>query len=463
MIQIPAQLLRQYTTFIAQKGVPPREQQYYVKWIRFYLDFCHKYNFQQRTNKSLSAFMDKLREKRQSEKQRKQAHHAVELYFELVFRSAKKLENNEAQEQKGTGKQTFRTRRELFSQENKQLKSISTVTHEPETSKNEALKSSGTDWTAVYSGLENAIKIRHYSPSTLKTYIGWTRKFQTYTRSKDSRLLTVDDVKAFLTWLAVEKDVAASSQNQAFNALLFMFRHVLGKEFGKVDGIVRAKRKPYIPVVLSREEIDRVIAFLNHPYRLIISLMYGSGLRISECLTLRVHNFNFDMKILTIHDGKGKKDRTVPIPDALMGALKAQLNRVIEQHERDCRTEYDGVFLPGQLEKKYKNAARELTWQWFFPAKALTVVPGRKERRRYHIHDSALQKALRTAVKKAKIPKRVTSHTFRHSFASHLLQANYDIRTIQELLGHSDVRTTMMYTHTVKSVTLKEAKSPLDF
>ncbi len=169
------------------------------------------------------------------------------------------------------------------------------------------------------------------------------------------------------------------------------------------------------------------------------------------------------MKILTIHDGKGKKDRTVPIPDALMDALKAQLNRVIEQHERDCRAGYDGFFLPGQLEKKYSNASRELIRQWFFPAKGLTVIPETKERRRYHIHDSALQKALRAAVQKAKIPKRVTSHTFRHSFASHLLQANYDIRTIQELLGHSDIRTTMIYTHTVKSVTLKEAESPLDF
>jgi site-specific recombinase XerD len=191
--------------------------------------------------------------------------------------------------------------------------------------------------------------------------------------------------------------------------------------------------------------------------------MYGCGLRISECLSLRVHNFNFDMKILTIHDGKGKKDRTVPIPDALMEVLKSQLQQVIEIHERDYRAGFDGVFLYGLLEKKYKNAAKELIWQWFFPARELTVVPENNEKRRYHIHETALQKALRKAVQKAKIPKRVTSHTFRHSFASHLLQANYDIRTIQELLGHSDVRTTMIYTHTVKSITIKEVKSPLDF
>ena len=336
-------------------------------------------------------------------------------------------------------------------------------TPKPATAGEKVLKSSGADWTSVYNDLDNAIKVRHYSPSTLKTYTGWIRKFQTYTKSKDSRLLTAEDVKEFLTWLTEDQDVAASSQNQAFNALLFMFRNVLGKKFGKDDDIVRAKRKQYIPMVLSREEINRVVALLKHPYRLIISLMYGSGLRISECLSLRVHNFNFDRKTLTIYDGKGKKDRTVPIPDALMGVLKAQLNRVIEQHERDCRAGYDGVFLHEQLEKKYENAARELTWQWFFPAKGLTVVPDTNERRRYHIHESALQKALRTAVKKAKIPKRVTPHTFRHSFAGHLLQANYDIHTIQRLLGHSDVRTTMIYTHTVKSVALTEAKSPLDF
>lgn len=275
-------------------------------------------------------------------------------------------------------------------------------------------------------------------------------------------MLSVDDVKGFLTWLTVEQNIAASSQNQAFNALLFMFRNALGKEFGKVDGIVRAKRKPSIPVVLSREEIDRIIALLKHPNRLIISLMYGCGLRISECISLRVQNFNFDMKILTIHNSKGKKDRTVPIPDALMEELKKQLNGVIDLHERDNRAGYDGVFLIGRLEKKYKNAAKELSLQWFFPAKGLTFIPKNNEHRRFHLHDSALQRALRTAVKKAQIPKRITSHTFRHSFASHLLQANFDIRTIQELLGHSDVRTTMMYTHTMKSVTLKEAKSPLD-
>ncbi|MFH0783918.1 MAG: integron integrase, partial [Pseudomonadota bacterium] len=337
---------------------------------------------------------------------------------------------------------------------------VSNATAESEPS---VLGLTGADWRHVYTELANSIKLRHYSIRTLKSYVSYTRGFQTYVKSKDPRLLGVNDVKAFLTSLAVDKGVAAASQNLAFNALLYLFRNVLGKDFGKVDGVVRAKRKPYIPVILSRSEIDVVLGCLQNPYRLIIKLMYGCGLRISECLSLREQNFNFDMKVLTIHDGKGKKDRTVPLPESLLGDLNRQLHAVIELHEKDCRCGYHGVFLVNQLEKKYINAARELVWQWFFPASDLTHVPESNENRRYHIHETVLQKALRSAVKRSKIPKRITSHTFRHSFASHLLQANYDIRTIQELMGHSDVRTTMIYTHTVKSMTKKEAKSPLDF
>lgn len=324
-------------------------------------------------------------------------------------------------------------------------------------------KIKSADWSHVFTELESSIKMRHYSPKTLKSYTGYTRQFQAFVKSKDPNSVDVTDVKAFLSYLATKKKVSASTQNLAFNALLYLFRNVFKSEFGEIDGVVRAKRKPYIPVVLSRQEIDRVLSFMNNPYRLMISLMYGCGLRISECISFRVNNFNFDMNILTIHDGKGKKDRTVPIPEKLKSELEEQLDFVADVHNADLSAGYDGVFLPDSLEKKYKNAPKEFIWQWFFPAKELTHVSKNVENRRYHVHETSLQKALRNAVRKAKIPKRVTSHTFRHSFASHLLQANYDIRTIQELLGHSNVKTTMIYTHTVKSVTLKEAKSPLDF
>jgi len=192
-------------------------------------------------------------------------------------------------------------------------------------------------------------------------------------------------------------------------------------------------------------------------------MLYGCGLRLFECLGLRIHCFNLDAGILTVHDGKGQRDRTVPIPQVILPELRAQIGFLKDLHRRDTERNYAGVFLVNALERKYKNAAKEFVWQWFFPAKQLTHVEKTNELRRYHLHETHVQKAIRAAVEKAGIPKRASAHTFRHSFASHLLQANYDIRTIQELLGHSDVRTTMIYTHTVRSVTIKEAKSPLDF
>jgi integron integrase len=320
----------------------------------------------------------------------------------------------------------------------------------------------GADWRGVFTALEQAIKVRHYSAKTLKSYRAWTRKLQTFVQSRAPETLTTEDVKAFLTFLAVEQEVAASSQNQAFNALLFLFRHVLGKDFGKVEGVVRAKRKPYIPVVLSRQEVDRLIAALGYPYDLVAKLLYGCGLRLSECLNLRVQDINMDMMILTVHDGKGKKDRTVPLPQVLRMELELQFEQVACLHREDLAAGSAGTFLPSALDLKYKNAAKEFVWQWFFPAKTLTEVPDTGQYRRFHLHESHVQKAIKQAVRQIALRKRASAHTLRHSYASHLLQANYDIRTIQELLGHSDVRTTMIYTHTIPSVTVKDAKSPLD-
>ncbi len=314
-----------------------------------------------------------------------------------------------------------------------------------------------------YAGLTNEIKLRHYSPKTLRIYKHWVRQYQTFVRSEDPKALTTEHVKRFLTSLAVEQQVSASTQNLAFNALLFFHRHVLKKEFGKVEGVVRAKRKPYIPVVLSRDEIEAILKHLSPPYDLVVKLLYGCGLRLFECLHLRIHCFNFDAEVLTVHDGKGGKDRTVPLPRTILPDLRAHLESLKDLHQHDLDRGYAGVFLINALEKKYPNAATDFIWQWFFPAMQLTRVPATGELRRYYLHETQVQKAIKQAVGKARICKRASAHTFRHSFASHLLQANFDIRTIQELLGHSDVKTTMIYTHTVKSVTLKEAKSPLDF
>ncbi|WP_232366995.1 integron integrase [Desulfocicer vacuolatum] len=317
-------------------------------------------------------------------------------------------------------------------------------------------------WHEVYKKLGAEIKIRHYSPKTHKAYSIWTRKFQHFMKNKAPDLLTVEDVKAFLTSLAVESKVSASSQNQAFNALLFFFRHCLGREFGKVDGVVRAKRKPYIPVVLSRQEVDLIIGKLRYPYDLVVKFLYGCGLRLGECMNIRINNFNLDAGVLTIHDGKGKKDRTLPLPEVILPEIHRQFDAVRLLHRQDLDQGIAGAFMFDSIEKKYKNAGREFHWQWFFPAKDLTWVPDAGEYRRAHLHDRHVQKAIKSVVQRAQLTKRATAHTFRHSFASHLLQANYDIRTIQELLGHSDIRTTMIYTHTVKSRTIKKTKSPLD-
>jgi integron integrase len=322
-------------------------------------------------------------------------------------------------------------------------------------------KSDSPEWDTVLAEMAAEIKVRHYSRKTLKTYGKWTRSFQLFLKNKPPEELTTADVKEYLTWLAIKCNVAATTQNQAFNSLLFLFRHGLKREFGELRGVPRAKKSLYIPMVLSREEIDAIVQHLYSPYSLIVKLLFGCGLRLFECLQLRVRDFNFDAGILTVH-GKGKKDRTVPIPESVQDELKKQIKRVTDLHGRDLADGYDGVFLDDAVERKYPKAPKELVHQWFFPQRELTFVEENGQRRRAHVHETRLQKALFIAVRKANIPKRVTAHTFRHSFATHLLQANYDIRVIQKLLGHASLKTTMIYTHCVPVRTVKEPRSPLD-
>ncbi|MDD5201049.1 MAG: integron integrase [Terrimicrobiaceae bacterium] len=317
-------------------------------------------------------------------------------------------------------------------------------------------------WEDEYRELEGTIKLRNYSGKTHEVYQMWVRKFQAFTRSKPPGELDGEDAKRFLTDLAVRERVAGSTQNQAFNALLFFYRNVLRREFGKLEGVVRAKRRPYVPVVLSRAEVDAVIAKIAPPYRLVALLLYGCGLRLTECLELRVQCFNLDGRLLTIHDGKGQRDRTVPLPERVMPEIRAQMEAVRETLRADGEAGFAGTFLPRQLEKKFKHAPKEFVWQWFFPATTLTKVGETAEKRRYHLHDSHVQGAVKHAAHAAGVAKRVSPHTFRHTFASHLLMAGYDLPAIQRLLGHRDVKTTMIYVQTVPAIRFKEVKSPLD-
>ena len=519
MLAVPPELARRYEARLAQQNLLAGQRPHYHMWLRYYLDFCHKYSFKPMDRQSLPAFQEKLRAKHQPEPLCQQAGQAIALYWEMVSSAANGSRPPAvAATQQGvaetrltpqaslerapshpspTGKSPTKSLappsppttlvpqraekstlppRPLAPSQLPTRQERETVGRVPDAPANPVrtlspkdktdlaeFQLTGASWVWVYDGLTSAIQVRHYSPKTLEAYKIWTQKFQTFTQSKDPRLVSMDDVKGFLTFLAATKKIAASSQNQAFNALLFLFKHVLEKDFGNVEGVVRAKRKPYIPVVLSREEVDRIIARLDTPYALVVKLLYGCGLRLFEGLKLRVQDLNFAMRVLTVHDSKGQKDRTVPLPETLVPELQAQLDRVAQVHEADLATGYAGTFLPAALGEKYPRAAQELAWQWLFPAKTLTRVPDTDDYRRSHLHETLVQKAIKEAVRRTRIPKRASAHTFRHSFASHLLQANYDIRTIQELLGHSDVRTTMIYTHTVRSITLKEAKSPLDF
>jgi integron integrase len=437
--------LPRYEAILKKKSMDVSRHADFKKWLRYFLDFCNKYPVPDSRPEQVRLFTEKLREKKQTADQLKQAAYAVSLYFEIL----RKLNN------------TIST--STVDSENTSSPIAKPPKAECTSEADYVERSASPAWDTVIANLSAEIKTRHYSRRTLKAYAIWSRQFQKFLKNKQPDELSLADVKAYLTFLAVTCRVAASTQNQAFHALLFLFRHVLKKDFGDFRDVPRAKRSKYIPVVLSRREIDAVLKHLEYPYDVVITLLYGCGLRLFECLQLRVHHFNFDAGILTIHDGKGKKDRTVPLPQTLMPELTAQLEKVKLLHDKDLRAGYAGVFLDNLLEKKYPSAAKEFVWQWFFPQKTLTPIPGTKELRRYHLHESHVQKALKEAVGRARLTKRVSAHTFRHSFATHLLQANYDIRTIQELLGHADVRTTMIYTHCVPSRTLKEAKSPLDF
>ena len=309
--------------------------------------------------------------------------------------------------------------------------------------------------------VRHKIQALHYSPRTEKTYIGWIKQFIFFHGKRHPVDMAEKEINEFLSFLAIKKHVTASTQNQALCAIVFLYRHVLNKDIGLMDGLIRAKRPGRLPVVLSKAEVRKIIRNLSGVKKIIVMIMYGSGLRLMECLRLRVKDIDFSLNQIIVRDGKGNKDRITMLPQVVNISLKEHLKRVRKIHQQDRQDGYGRVNLPYALSRKYPNASREWNWQYIFPATKRFKNPITGEQGRHHIHETAIQKSVKKAIRNAGIVKHAACHTLRHSFATHLLEDGYDIRTVQELLGHKDVRTTMIYTH-VLNRGVRGVMSPAD-
>ncbi len=309
--------------------------------------------------------------------------------------------------------------------------------------------------------VRQAIRTKHYSIRTEEAYVNWIKRFILFHQKRHPAQMGAGEIEAFLTDLAIHAKVAASTQNQALTAILFLYKEVLHQELPENIQAVRAKNPQRLPVVLSKEETRRLLNELSGVHLLMARLLYGSGLRLMECVRLRVKDVDYDQHLIIVRDGKGEKDRVTLLPDGIVADLQRHLRHVKRIHEDDLEDGFGKVYLPYALERKYPNASQEWGWQWVFPASKRSIDPRSGIERRHHADESGLQKAIRAAAKKAGLTKPVGPHTLRHCFATHLLEAGYDIRTVQELLGHKDISTTMIYIHVLNKGP-KAVRSPLD-
>jgi len=310
--------------------------------------------------------------------------------------------------------------------------------------------------------LREAIRVRQYSIRTEEAYVHWARRFILFHNKKHPAAMGADEVNAFLTYLAAEANVSSSTQGQALSAILFLYRYVLEDPLPWLGEVVRARKPRRLPVVLTRDEVRSVLAEMAGVQKLVISLLYGTGMRLLEGLRVRVKDIDFTARIVVVREGKGDKDRRTMLPRPLIETLQEHLAMVRQVHERDRQAGFGEVWLPHALARKYPNAAGEWGWQYVFPAANRSRDPRSGTTRRHHLDESTVQKAVKDAVRRAKVSKPASCHSFRHSFATHLLEDGYDIRTIQELLGHADVQTTMIYTHVLNSVGGRGVRSPLE-
>lgn len=389
------------TEFLLNKcGIQEARLSFYIQWINKYSWLCRKYDCEI----SLLEFQKNLLGKYE-DWQIEQACHAVKLF---LYHKTHYKENDSLSNQQDT------------------------YTH---------------DWDRIIREYRDMLRLRHRSIHTEKSYLRWLKDFRFFLHDTDPSKLAEVHVKDFLTYLSTEKGVSVSTQNQAFNALLFLFRFVLNLKIEGLESVVRSTKPVRLPVVLNKNEISSILKHLAPPYSIMASLIYGGGLRINECLSLRVKDIDFDTCSIRVNSGKGNKDRITLLPSSLVDVLREHLSDTKGLYESDRKNQNPGVKVPDSLLRKYAGIDCEWSWFWVFPSRNLCNDPYTKRKCRFHAHPSSLQRAFHNALKISRIPKKASVHTLRHSFATHLLESGYDIRTIQELLGHSSLQTTMIYTH----------------
>lgn len=400
---------------ISKRIVTEKHLPYYLSWVSQFYAFCKKPETETVTDSEVDAFLKKLMRSCE-DWQVKQAKEAINLYRFFMRQPTIK--------QKAGSRNYDRL------------------------------------WKKAADEMLRMIRLRQLALSTEKTYLGWLRQFYGFVNGVSPENLEPQHLLDFLTHIAAEKRVAKSTQSQAFNALLFFYRHVLEKDVTSLRGAIRSKRPRKLPAVMTQREVLKLFDCMTGTHLLMARIIYGGGLRLKECVTLRIKDVDFESGTLTVR-GKGDTDRRTLLAESVKDDLRAHLETVRDLYEKDRSDHIEGVYMPGALDRKYPNAGKEWIWYWVFPSMALSVDPRSKKVRRHHVHYNSLQRHIRSANRKSEIPKRISVHTLRHSFATHLLEKGYDIRTIQELLGHASLQTTMIYTH-LTSANHLGVKSPLD-
>jgi integron integrase len=437
-----------YLTVVVSRGVPEAKARWYVKWAEQFARSVRGLPLRNRTAEHVGNYLRDLSLNPNIKSwQIGQASEALKMLYQSFLKIPWAIEWPDCMADTDNERSTFHA-------EEVQLR--------PERFRDEGVwPTACAAHEAIIGRLRTQMRTLHYSLRTEQTYEQWIKRFFIFHQMKSPEEVGDECAKEYLEFLAVDRQISASTQNQALNALVFLYKNILGEPLTEMGDFTRAKRPQRLPVVLSVAETERLLAQLTDVKGLMAGLLYGSGLRLMECLRLRVQDLDFDHSQIVVRDGKGQKDRVTVLPRRYEQQLREHLASVKEQHDKDLASGGGSVYLWPALERKYPKASKEWIWQYVFPSEQLSADPRSRKVRRHHLHESLLQKAVKDAAAKAGLTKRVSCHVLRHSFATHLLESGSDIRTVQELLGHSDVSTTMIYTHVLNRPGIG-VKSPAD-